>query len=80
MAPIPREDPCPYGKWLVDWKTSMRKYVRPQVADEVEKVLALLKGKDADAFQEISQRHGVSQGLVDGLKQGAEALMDFLSL
>lgn len=36
-----RPDECPCGEWAIDWVKSLRKYVKPSVADEVERVIAL---------------------------------------
>lgn len=37
-----RADTCPTDEWQIDWLQSLRKYVKPEIASEVEKVVAAL--------------------------------------
>lgn len=37
-----RADTCPSGEWNIDWQQSLRKYVKPEIASEVEKMVTAL--------------------------------------
>lgn len=58
----------------------MKKYVKSNIADEVEKVLAMLESNKLSSPTSVAQVDGVSQSVMDALKQGAGAFMDLLSL
>ena len=56
----------------------MRKYVKSNVADEVEKVVALLESNEMRL--DGCHSDGVSQSVMDALKHGTAAFMDLLTL
>ena len=64
----------------MNWKESMRKYVRPNIAEEVDRVVALLEARGLHAAEDVWSAPGISQSVKDALKQGSAAFLDFLML